>query len=154
MTLYVSCKSVKFKFAEKCLYEYKRNIACLGVLKEDLRVAEADTDVRAQNYQYTFSTGGEVSDPVSARLMKIEMLKERIKYLERYTGPITTLMNDLNTSDALNGSRNQDLMQVLRLMYFGGNTPDVIMNELKIARTSFFRLRRELVYVVICYLGL
>ena len=147
-------KNDKFKFAEKCLYEYKRNVACLEVLKDDLRVAEADTDVRAQNYQYTFTSGGEVSDPVSARLMKIETLKERIKYLERHTNPITTLMNDLTTPEALNGSRNQDLMQVLRLMYFGGNTPDAIMEALNIARTSFFRLRRELVYVVICYLGL
>ena len=119
-----------------------------------MRVAEADTDVRAQNYQYTFSSGGEVSDPVSARLMKIEMLKERIKYLERYTNPITILMNDLNTSDALNGSRNQDLMQVLRLMYFGGNTPDAIMEELNIARRTFFNRRRELVYTAISYLAL
>ena len=144
----------KFKFAEKCLYEYKRNLACLGVLKEDLRVAEADTDVRAQNYQYTFTSGGDVSDPVQARLMKIEMLEGRIKYLERLTSPITLLMKDLNTPESLNGSRNSDLLLLLRLMYFGGNSPDAIMQELNIARTSFFKLRRELVCVTIAYLAL
>lgn len=144
----------KFKFAEKCLYEYKRNLACLGVLKEDLRVAEADIDVKAQNYQFQFTTGGEVSNPVQARLIKIESLEERIQYLERYTGPITLMMKDLNTPEALNGSRNSDLLLLLRLMYFGGNSPDAIMAELNIARTSFFRLRRELVCVAICYLAL
>ena len=144
----------KFRLAEKCLYEYKRNIACLGVLKEDLRVAEADTDVRAQNYQYTFTSGGDVSDPVQARLAKIEMLEGRIKYLERYTNPITLLIKDLGTPEALNGSRNSDLLLLLRLMYFGGNSPDAIMDELNIARTSFFKLRRELVCVAIVYLAL
>ena len=85
-------KSDKFRFAEKCLYEYKRNLACLEVLRDDLRVAQAGLDVRAQNYQYTFNLGGEVSDPVSARLIKIEQLEERISKLERLTKPITTVV--------------------------------------------------------------
>lgn len=147
-------KSDKFRFAEKCLYEYKRNLACLEVLRDDLRVAEAGLDVKAQNYQYTFNFSGEVSDPVSARLIKIEQLEERINKLERITKPITNLINDLDSSDVLNGSRNKDLIQVLRLQYFGKNTHEAILQAMNIAKTTYFRMRQELVFVVICYMAL
>ena len=50
----------KFRSAEKWLYGYKRNLAGLKVLHEDLRVAQAGLDVHAQNYQYTFNANGEV----------------------------------------------------------------------------------------------
>ena len=144
----------KFRYAEKCLYEYKRNMACLKVLREDLRVEEAGTDVHAQNYQYSFGFTGEPSNPVEARHVKIETLKERIKVLERYTKPITELIGDLTGADVLNGSNNAALMEVLRLHYFGGNTLDAIVDELKIARSTFYHRRRQLVYVAITYLAL
>ena len=144
----------KFRYAEKCLYEYKRNMAGLKVLREDLRVAEISTDVHAQNYQYTFGFTGEPSNPVEGRAMNIEKIRERIRTLERYTKPITELVEDLTSPDVLNGSNNMALMEILRLMYFGGNTPDVIIDELNIARRTFFKRRRQLVCVTISYLAL
>ena len=144
----------KFRYAEKCLYEYKRNIACLNVLREDLRVEEAGTDVHAQNYQYTFNFTGEPSNPVEARQLKIERLRERIQLLERYTKPITELINDLTSPEVLNGSNNAALMEILKLLYFGSNTPDAVIEELKISRRTFFTRRRQLVYVAIGYLAL
>ena len=144
----------KFRYAEKCLYEYKRNMACLKVLREDLRVEEAGTDVHAQNYQYQFCFTGEPSNPVELRQMKIESLQGRIRTLERWTKPITELIVDLTSPDVLNGSNNAVMMEILRLLYFGGNTPDAIVEELKIARSTFFKRRRQLVYVVITYLAL
>ena len=144
----------KFRYAEKCLYEYKRNIACLNVLREDLRVEEAGTDVHAQTYQYTFNFTGEPSNPVEARQLKIERIRERIKFLERYTKPITELINDLTSPEVLNGSNNAALMEILKLLYFGSNTPDAVIEELKISRRTFFTRRRQLVYVAIGYLAL
>ena len=144
----------KFRYAEKCLYEYKRNLACLEVLREDLRVERAGTDVHAQNYQLMFNFTGEPSNPVQARLLKIETLEERIRKLERWTKPITLLMNDLNSPDSLDSSHNKELYEVLRLMYLGKNQPDVIIDELRIARRTLARRRRELVLTAINYLGL
>lgn len=144
----------RFRYAEKCLYDYKRNMACLKVLRDDLRVAEASTDVRAQSYQYSFGFNGEPSNPVEARQIKIDRLHERIHALERYTKPITSMMEDLSGEDALNGSNNTALMEILRLMYFGGNLPDAIIDELKISRRTFFSRRRTLVYIAITYLAL
>lgn len=143
----------KFRYAEKCLYEYKRNLACLNVLYDDLKVAKASVDVKAQSYN-NLPSGGDVSDPVSSRVLKIEQIEERIKYLERLTKPITTLIADLNSPDVLNGSYKANLMEVLRLYYFGQNVLDVILEKLNLTRRTFFRLRRELIYVSICYLAL
>lgn len=143
-----------FKYAEKCLYEYKRNLAGLRVLREDLRVIQAGLDVHAQNYQYTFNFTGEISNPVQSRLLKIESLEERIRKLERVVNPITQLIEDLTAPEVLEYSPSNDLLQVLKLMYFGKNPPDAIMNELNIARRTFFRQRRELVNMAISYLAL
>ena len=143
-----------FKYAEKCLYEYKRNLAGLRVLREDLRVIQAGLDVHAQNYQYTFNFTGEISNPVQSRLLKIESLEERIRKLERVVNPITQLIEDLTAPEVLEYSPSNDLLQVLKLMYFGKNPPGAIMNELNIARTTFFKQRRELVNMAISYLAL
>ena len=144
----------KFRYAEKCLYDYKRNIACLKVLQEDLRVERAGCDVHAQNYQYAINFTGDPSNPVQARVMRIEMLEERIRQLERVTKPITLLMENLKAPEVLNGSDNEILSEILRLMYFGKNPPDVIISELKIARRTFFNSLRELVFTAISYLGI
>ena len=143
-----------FRSAEKWLYGYKRNMAGLKILREDLRVAQAGLDVHAQNYQYTFSATGEVSSPVHARVEKIESLEGRIRWLERYTKPITQLIEDLTAPEVLEYSENKALMDILRLMYFGKNPPEVIIGELKIARRTFFKRRRELVNMAISYLAL
>ena len=144
----------KFRYAEKCLYGYNRNMACLKVLRDDLRIAEAGTDVHAQNYQDTFGFTGEPSNPVEVRQIKIENIQGRIRMLERCTAPITSLIEDLTSPNVLNGSNNVAMMDIMRLLYFGGNTPDAIIEELKIARRTFFKRRRALVYTTIAYLAL
>ena len=143
-----------YRHAEKCLYEYKRNVAGLKVLREDLRVTQAGLDVHAQNYQYTLEFTGEVSNPVHTRLVKIENLEARIRYLERYTRPITQLIEDLTAPEVLEYSENKGLMDILKLLYFGKNPPEIVMDELKIARRTFYKRRRELVNMTISYLAL
>ena len=144
----------KFRYAEKCLYEYKRNIAGLKVLRDDLRVAQNGIDVRAQNYQYTFNFTGEVSDPVHKRLARIEQIETRIKILERWTTPIKQLIEDLTAPEVQKYSENKILSEILRLMYFGKNPSEAVMEELKIARRTFYKYRRELVNMAVSYLAL
>ena len=144
----------RFRYAEKWLYGYKKNIACLEILRGDLQIKESGSDVHAQNYQSQFGVSGEPSSPVHSYLVSIETLRERIRYLERWTIPITKLIADLNSPYTLTGSRNVDLLQVLNFMYFGENPPKEVMNKLKIPDRTFTRRRRELVRVAIDYLGL
>lgn len=144
----------KFRYAEKCLYEYKRNMACLEILREDLRVEQAGSDVHVQNYQYTLCFNGEPSNPVQSRLIKIEQIEERIRKLERCTKPITQLAKDLTSPESLDTSHNKELYEVMKLMYFGNNQIDAIVEELRVARRTFYNRRRELVYITISYLAL
>ena len=144
----------KFRYAERCLYDYKRNVAGLKVLREDLRVMRSGLDVQAQNYQYKLEFTGTVSDPVQARLLKIEAIEERIRMLERYTLPIGQLIEDITAPEVMEYSENKSLMGILRLMYFGKNPPDAVMEELKLGRRTFYRQRRELVNMTASYLAL
>ena len=144
----------KFRYAERCLYDYKRNVAGLKVLREDLRVMRSGLDVQAQNYQYKLEFTGTVSDPVQARLLKIETIEERIRMLERYTLPIGQLIEDITAPEVLEYSENKSLMGILRLLYFGKNPPDAVMEELKLGRRTFYRQRRELVNMTASYLAL
>ena len=143
----------KFRYAEKCLYEYKRNIAALDVLREDLRVEKVGTDVHAQSYQLNFGFSSEPSNPVESRLIKIENLENKIRILERCTKPVTQLMTDLNAPENLIGSDNKLLLDILKLLYFGKNTVEAILDELHIARRTFTRKRRSLVLLTADYLA-
>ena len=132
----------------------KDKFRCMEILREDLRVERAGSDVHVQNYQYTINFNGEVSNPVQARVLKIEQLEERIRKLERWTKPLTQLEKDLTSAESLDTSRNKELYEVMKLMYFGKNQPDAIIEELRIARRTLARRRRELVITAINYLGL
>lgn len=144
----------KFRFAEKCLYEYKKNIACLDILRDDLKVEKSGTAVHAQNYQLSFNFTGEPSDPVQARLLKIGALEDKIRRLERYTKPITQLIKDLDTSEALDESDNKILLEILRFMYFAKNKPKIIREKLILSERTFSIRRCELVRLAGDYLCL
>ena len=131
-----------------------KNMACLEILRGDLQVQKAGNDVHAQNYQNQFCFSGEPSSPVHSYFVSIETLEERIKYLERWTAPISKMIADLNNPYTLSSSKNTDLLQILNFMYFGDNSPHEVMIELNITKRTFFRRRYELVCIAIDYLGL
>ncbi len=142
-----------FKYAEKCLYEYKRNIACLEILREDLRTENNATDVQAQTYDAPLNFTGNPSNPVQSRIIRIERLEERIKQLERYTQPVTQLISDLNAPYVREGSPKAELYSLMELYYFGQNSTAIILAELHISRQSLFNRRRELVKMLMGYMG-
>ena len=144
----------KFRYAEKCLYGYVKNQACLKILRDDLKIKRAGNDVHAQNYEKILDFTGEPSSPVHSYVVSIETLELRIQLLERRTKPITKLKEDLNGTEILEGSKKTDLLQILQLMYFGENQPKQVMAELKLSRRTFARRRNMLVRLTIEYLGL
>jgi len=144
----------KFKLTEKYLYDYKKNLAELDSLREDYTAEKNGSDVHAQNYEASLNTTGEPSNPPHEWVVKIEGMKTRIKKLDRYTKPITRLLNDLSAPENLRNSDYAMLLEILKLMYLGKNKPKDIYNELAISKTSFFRKRRELVYLAREYIGL
>ena len=142
-----------FRYVEKCLYEYKRNIACLKILKDDLRVEQAGCDVHVQNYQYTGTPTGEPSNPVESRLIKIEKLEERIRILERCTQPISRLIEDLTAPYVHDGSAKAEMYAIMELYYFGQNSLSAILVELHMSRKCAYTRRQELVKMAMGYMG-
>lgn len=142
-----------FRFAERCLYDYKANVARLEVLRTDLRVLDAISSVKVQNYDGTPGSGYP-SDSVSERLQRIERVEENILHLERRTLPIRRLYDDLRENYVLADSPKMILRGVLELFYFGENTREATAEELGLSRASFFRKKEELVRLSIRYLGL
>ena len=142
----------RFRFAERCLYDYKTNVAQLEVLRADLKVLDAASSVNGQTYD-ALPCLGYLRDAVSARLERIENLEEDIRYLERKTEPIRRLYDDLRAGYVLEGSPKTILRGILELFYLGENTWQATAEELGLGRTSFFEKRKELVELTIRYLG-
>ena len=142
-----------FRFAERCLYDYKANVARLEVLRTDLRVLDAASSMKTQNYDGT-PGAGYPSDSVSGRLQRIERVEEDILHLERRTLPIRRLYDDLRENYVLTDSPKMILRGILELFYFGENTREATAEELGLSRASFFRKKEELVRLSIRYLGL
>ena len=142
----------RFRFAERCLYDYKTNVARLEVLRADLRTLDALSSAKGQAYD-ALPCLGYLRDAVSARLERIENLEEDIRYLERKTEPIRRLYDDLRAGYVLEGSPKTILRGILELFYLGENTWQATAEELGLGRTSFFEKRKELVELAIRYLG-
>ena len=141
----------KYRDVEYSLFNYKKNLACLDILREDLKVLQASTDVKAQNYDNPFSENLMPSDPVVSRAVRIETVENKIKQLERNTKPITCLELDLSSNDVLKNSPNKDLLNILRFFYFANNPVDLVVIELNLSRTTFYERRRKLVFKALGY---
>ena len=142
-----------FKYAEKCLYDYKRNVACLELLRSDLRLERSGTDVHAQNYQYAFNFTGTPANPVEARLLRIERIEERILQLERCTQPISRMIEDLQAPYVHEGSAKADMYPLMELYYFGQNSLTLVLSELHISKPILYKRRRILVRMLMGYMG-
>ena len=142
----------RFRFAERCLYDYKTNVARLEVLRADLRTLDAMSSTKGQTYD-GLPCSRYPQDAVSARLERIERVEEDILHLERRTLPVRRLYDDLRESYVLEGSPKTILRGILELFYLGENTWQATASELGLSRMSFFRRRNELVALSLRYLG-
>ena len=107
--------NMNFRLAEKCLYDYPKNLKRIEILIDDLEILRMNGDVHAQNYQ-AFGSHSEISDPVAKHYAKIEALENQIKRLQRNTAPITRLLDDLQRSRQ--SKMIKDYQQILELFYF------------------------------------
>lgn len=142
-----------YKYAEKCLYEYNKNLAALETLRQELQIERSNIDVHAQSYEQNVRSTGTISNPVWLRLMRIDKLEGRIRQLEHYTEPVTRLIADLKAPYVREGSPKAILYSLMELYYFGQNNIATIMSELHISRPSMFRHKENLVRTLMGYMG-
>ncbi len=138
-----------YKFTEKCLYEFVTNCAKLEKLQYDFELLKLSGDVQAQKYEQSFSHGS-VSDPVFARLVKLENAEREIKKLERLVNPVKNLVSYFEYYPS---RKNFILLKILELYYFGGYTVEAVLQDIHFSRSCFFEQKKILVRKAMSYFG-
>ena len=134
------------------MFHYLENLARIESLRDDLKMADMQSSLKTPNYGGYSPTMGYI-DNIPGRILKIDMLESLIIGLERWTKPITRLLNDLGSPYNVSPER-QDLLGVLRIRYLYGNTWDKSVEYLKMSRKTFSERRTQLVELAIGYTGL
>ena len=142
------------RYTEECLYNYPSNLTRIEVLRKDLHVLSAHTDVTIQNYVRIYSKdNSKHSDPVAAFYEKIEHLEAQIEQLKRNTEPLSKMIQDFRSPYSTNNSLNADFIKILGLYYFARNPVAVVLDATNWSRAGFFRKKNQLVKVARNYLG-
>ncbi len=137
------------------LEDYPANLTRIDVLKKDLEVLRAQSDVKGQIYDrvYQSQDNRSLSDPVSEYVQRLEKCEKDIQRLIRITEPITRMIQDLKSPYSLKPSLNSDFIKILGLHYFGRNPVSITLSTTGWSRASFFRKKKQLIKLAQTYLG-
>lgn len=131
-------------YVEKCLYDYKANIAEIEVLKEK---RSGLMSMRAQCYQANNSY--EVNDPVGNIVNQRLAIDKKISRLEKCVKYVGKLIDDLNGS----ASNVRQMSVILQLRYIQHEDKEAIKEKIGISERTFWRRVRELIRLAKRYLG-
>ncbi len=143
----------KFRYIEKCLYNYHANMARLEVLRFDLAELRRRGDVKVQNYTAMVRSYGNHSDPPAEFEHECTKLENEISRLMRITQPITLMLSHFDNPHVGDASRKRVLKEVYYAVYEGGNPMDEASEILQMSRKTCYARRCELVSIAGEYLG-
>ena len=138
-----------FRMTERCLYHYRKNLLTIDMLRSEIAELLSTGDVHAQDYSGRMNTSAGNADPVNAYTHKLLMLEHRISVLERYTAPITQLLDDLERST---DNMSRHYLQILECFYFGGLTVSRMLEKTRWNRNTFYSRRHSLVSLAVGYI--
>ena len=133
-------------FVERCLYEYKANVAAIEAINLEMQDLMS---VRGHNYEGFSPNLNNVSDPVVEVTARKVQLENKISWLKRLTAPVERLQADLCGSEL----RIQQMRDILRLKYIGNNRNDDVIAEMYISVPTYWRRVRELLRMARKYFG-
>lgn len=146
-------KNSIFRRTEHCLYNYRDNLARLETIKMDIAALNAAASVKAQNYNSTGAVpSGDVHDPVSERLERIQAAQDKQQRIERITLPLTRLYKELSDCDVGANAYTYGLADIFRLYYILGNVWGDVADKLNVGRSVFFKRKARLVGIAANYL--
>jgi len=131
-------------YVERCLYDYKANVAEIECLQEELNGLMS---LHGQSYEINNSSGE--GDPVSNTVNQGFVLEKKITKLEKKVKPIQKLMGDLKGSSL----RVQQMSGILRLRYIEHEDKEFIKDKICVSDTTFWRRNKELIALAKRYFG-
>ena len=138
-----------FRKTEYCLYHYRKNLVTLDMLRSELAELLSTGDVHVQDYTGRMNTSAGNADPVNAYTHKLLTLEHRISVLEKYTAPITQLLDDLQHSA---DTMSRHYLQILEYFYFAGLTVSRVLEKTHWNRNTFYSRRLSLVNLAVEYI--
>ena len=132
-------------YVEKCLWEYRQNVAMLEHLRE---VCQGLMSVRGHSYEAHIA--GSVTNPVLDVTHKRLKLEARIARTELRVKPVERLNKDI-----ANGEYNdRHIREVLKLRYMEHRSVDAVMDMLHISSSTYGRAKEKLLRVACSYFGI
>ncbi len=132
------------KYVERCLWDYKANVAMLEILT--LRLG-ALRSVHGHNYEAHSVNGA--SDPVANVTGQILDLEKKIHRTGLMVYPVQRLEADLKG----NAQPTYHMQEILKLRYFEHNSREYVQSELGLSQTTYWRRQEELLRLARKYLA-
>lgn len=140
----------EYRYAEKVLYSYRRNVETSERLSEELRMLRASGDVYGQSYGQ-IATGGS-GDPVARHVDEILMLEARLKRILRRVKAVDEMRKDLREGNVITITSGKNLLLILDGYYIPCLTVNEFLTAFCWSRSIFYVRRRELVMIAGEYL--
>lgn len=131
-------------YVERCLYDYKANVAEIEVLREELNGLMS---LHGQSYEINNSQGE--SDPVANIVNQSTILEKKIAKLEKRVKPVDKLLSDLKGSSL----KVQQMSGILKLRYIEHEDKEVIKKSLAVSEATFWRRVSDLIRLAKRYLS-
>ena len=117
-------------YIDKCLWDYKANIAAIDWLRDEIANLSS---LHAQDYD--FRQGSGVSDPVGNLVSKCQYMEGKIRKLESITRPITRMYEELSGSDMA----ESQMREILKLRFFDHESRSVVIRKMSISDATYIR---------------
>ncbi len=140
----------EYRYAEKVLYSYRRNVETSERLSEELRRLWASGDVHGQSYGQ-IATGGS-GDPVARHVDEILRVEARLKRILRRVKAVDEMRKDLREGNVITITSGRNLLLILDGYYIPCLTVNEFLTAFCWSRSIFYVRRRELVMITGEYL--
>ena len=140
----------EYRYAEKVLYSYKRNVETSERMSEELRRLRASGDVHGQSYEQIARCGS--GDPVARHVDEIMRLEARLKRILRRIKAVDEMRKDLREGNVITITKPKNLLLILDGYYIPCLTVNEFLSINCWSRSIFYVRRRELVMITGEYL--
>ena len=131
-------------YIDKCLWDYKVNIAAIDWLKDEIANLSS---LHGQSYE--FRQGSGVSDPVGSLVSKCQYMEGKIRKLESMTRPITRMYDELSGDDMT----ESQMRQIFKLRFMDHESRNTVIRRLAISDATYTRRCKSLKRLARRYFG-